>query len=148
MMKKMFVVAAALTMAVSLSSFADAGYGKGMGSGCANCPLQGAASEPFRKFQADTIDLRQEMMTKRFELQRENLKGTPDSEKIASLQADIKTLQAKILDIRKQSGLPVGKSDGECVQKKGGSGKKGMGGCGKGMGGCNNGPCAQNGGQM
>lgn len=147
-MKKMFAVAIVLAMAVSLSSFADAGYGNGMGSGCGNCPQQGGASEQFRKFQADTIDLRQEMMTKRFELQRENLKGTPDNGKIVSLQADIKTLQSKILDLRKQSGLPVGKSDGECGPNMGVSGKKGMGGHGKRMGGCNNGPCAPNVGQM
>lgn len=145
-MKKMSVVALALTLAVSLFSLADAGYGNGMGAGCGNCPQQGA-SEPFRKFQVDTIDLRQEMMTKRFEVQRENLKGTPDREKIASLQADIKVLQSKILDLRTQSGLPADKGDGECCQKRGGFGKKGMGGRGMRMGGCNNGPCAPDGGQ-
>lgn len=142
MMKKMSVVALALTLAVSLSSRADAGYGNGMGSGCGNCAQQGAPSEPFRKFQADTIDLRQEMMNKRFELQRENMKGTPDKEKIASLQTEIQAIQSKILDLRSKSGLPVNKDDGECGQMRGGFGKKGMGGCGKRMGGCNTGPCA------
>lgn len=145
-MKKMSVVAIALTLAVSLFSRADAGFGNGMGAGCGNCEQQGA-SEPFRKFQADTIDLRQEMMTKRFEVQRENLKGTPDREKIASLQSDIKVLQSKILDIRTQSGLPVDKGDGEFCRKGGGFDKRGMGGRGMRMGGCNKGPCAPDGGQ-
>ena len=132
-MKKMSVAALALTLAASLFSLADAGYGNGMGAGCGNCAPQGAPSDPFRKFQADTIDLRQEMMTKRFEMQRENLKGTPDRAKIASLQVEIKSLQSKILDLRGKSGLPVDKGDGECRQIKVG--------CGKGMGGCNTGPC-------
>ncbi|NTV48571.1 MAG: hypothetical protein HGB32_15815 [Geobacteraceae bacterium] len=142
-MKKMSVVVIALSLAVSMFSVANAGYRNGMGGGCGNCAQGGASSDQFRKFQADTIDLRQEMMTKRFEMQRENLKGTPDSGKIAALQADIKAIQTKIQDVRSQSGLPVGMRDGECGQRMGKAGKKGMGGCGKGMGGCNNGPCAQ-----
>ena len=146
-MNKISVVAMALTLAVSLFSSANAGCRGGMGGGCGDCAQQGAPSEPFRKFQADTIDLRQEMMTKRFDLQRENLKAAPDEAKIASLQADIKALQSKILDIRSRSGLPVDKCDGECGQMRGGFERKGMGGCGKRMGGCNNGPCAPNSGQ-
>jgi hypothetical protein len=154
MMKKMSVAVVALGLAVSLFSLANAGN-NGMGGGCGNCAQQqgasataaapGALSNPFRKFQGDTIDLRQEMMTKRFELQRENLKATPDEAKIATLRADITALQAKILAIRSQSGLPSDKCDGECPQKMGGCDKMSMGDCsktmggdcGKGMGGCN-----------
>lgn len=144
-MKKMSVVVIALTLAVSLFSIANAGNRNGMGGGCGNCDQSGAnaPSEPFRKFQADTIDLRQEMMTKRFEMQRENLKGTPDAAKVASLQAEVKALQTKILAMRAQSGLPVDKFDGECGQSMGGCNKMSMGGCGKGQGGCNSGPCGQ-----
>ena len=146
-MKKLSVVTIALGLAVALFSMANAGTMNGMDGGCGNCAQQGAPSEPFRKFQADTIDLRQEMMTKRFEMQRENLKATPDVAKVAALKADIKALQVKIQAVRSQSGLPVGKHDGECGPKGDGRGMeecgKGMGGCGKGkgMGGCNNGPC-------
>jgi hypothetical protein len=155
-MKKMSVAALVLGLAVSLFSLANAGTPNGMGGGCGNCPQPGAQQEeaaaapsaPFRKFQAATIDLRQEMMTKRFEMQRENLKGTPDVAKIAALKGDIKALQAKILDIRSQSGLPGDKCDGECPQSMGGCDQKSMGmmgmgtgGCGKGQGGCNSGPC-------
>lgn len=143
-MKKMSVAALALTLAVSLFSFANAG----MNGGCSQCAqqqsapaVQAAPAEPLRKFQADTIDLRQEMMNKRFEMQRENLKATPDNTKIAALKADIATLQAKILAIRSQSGLPSDKCDGECPQNMGGCDKMSMGDCSKGMGGCNKGPC-------
>lgn len=135
-MKKMSVVVIALSLAVSMFSVANAGNKNGMGGGCGNCAQGGAPSDQFRKFQADTIDLRQEMMVKRFEMQRENLKGVSDSAKIAALQEDVKGIQLKIQDIRNQSGLPAGKSDGECGQRMGKAGKKGMGGC-------NNGPCGQ-----
>lgn len=129
---------AALGLSAVLFSSAIAGNGNGMGGGCGNCPQQSETSAPVgagQKFQADTIDLRQEMMTKRFEMQRENLKATPDEAKIASLRVDIKVLQDKIMDIRSKSGLPTDKCDGECGPK--------MGGLGKGMGGCNKGPCGQ-----
>lgn len=134
-MKKMSIVVIAFSLAVSLFSIAHAG----MGAGCGNCAQTGAgaSSDPYRKFQADTLDLRQEMMTKRFEVQRENLKGTPDQAKIAALQADIKILQAKIQDIRTQSGLSNDKCDGECSQMNFNCDKKGKGGCGKGA------PCGQ-----
>ncbi len=134
-MRRVSVIAIVLSLTVFMSTIATAG----MGGGCGDCMQQGGApSDPFRKFQADTIDLRQEMMNKRFEVQRENLKGTPDMTKVAALQADIKTIQAKIMNIRTLSGLPDDKFDGECGkmmekcgQKKGGCDKKGMGGCNK-----------------
>jgi hypothetical protein len=135
-MKKMSVVVAALSLTAVLFSSAIAGNRNGMAGGCGNCPQQSEAfAEAGKKFQADTIDLRQEMMTKRFEMQRENLKATPDEAKITALRLEIKALQAKILDIRSMSGLPTDKFDGECGPK--------MGGSGKGMGGCNRGPCGQ-----
>lgn len=141
-MKKMSVVIVALALAASLSGIAEADNRSGMGGGCANCAEQGSVpSDPFRKFQADTIDLRQEMMVKRFELQRENLKGNPDEAKIAALKSDVAALQSKVLALRTQSGLPVDKCDGECDQMMGGFGKKGMAGCGKGTGWCNSGFC-------
>lgn len=148
-MKKMTVVVMALGLAVALFGIASAGNRGGMGGGCGNCAQGGAAapSEQIRKFQADTIDLRQEMMIKRFDIQRENLKATPDAAKIAAIKADIKNIQSKIKVIRDQSGLSNDKCDGECGQgmgdcgqNAGAAGKKKMGGCG-GRGGCGNGPC-------
>lgn len=136
-MKKSSVVAVALTLAVSLAGIANAGI-KGGSGGCNNCLKSGAgaSSDPYRKFQADTLDLRQDMMNKRFELQRENLQGKPNNLKVAELQADIKLLQTKILEIRTQSGLPADRCDGECGQKSGDCNKQGMNPCG-------NGPCGQ-----
>lgn len=131
-MKKLLMPMIALVVALAASSGAFA-YGRG-GGGCGNCIAPGTAQqEQFRKFQQDTIDLRQEMMTKRFELQRENLKATPDAARMAALQAEIGTLQTRIYDIRVKSGLPAGRFDGEC-----GSMKQGMG---MGRGGCSGMPC-------
>lgn len=143
-MKKVTAVLAALLLALAIGGTVQAGNHKGgMDGGCGDCNPAGAPAptEQLRKFQADTIDMRQEMMIKRFEIQRENLKATPDNAKIIALRADITAIQAKINDIRIQSGLPdKGKRDGECGPKAGKYGKGIKGGCGQ-TGGCNGGPC-------
>ncbi len=146
-MKKFFasVTACALALAIGGTVFAQGPRG-----GCNTCDQcgqgnqgnQGAQgfveSDPYRKFRQDTLDLRQDMMNKRFELQRENLKGTPDATKVAGLKAEVTAIQSKINDIRVQSGLPEkGKRDGECFKFDGGCFKQ------DGMGGCNGQPCWQ-----
>lgn len=146
-MKRIFSAIIALGLAVTVFGSANAGN-HGMEGGCGNCAQAGAPTDQFRKFQLDTIDLRQEMMMKRFEAQRENLKATPDNAKIDALKADIKAIQARIHQIKTMSGLPTDKCDGECDQKIAGCNKMGKGGCGKGMGGdgmggCNKGPCGK-----
>ena len=150
-MKKFFttVTACSLVLAVGGTVFAQGRMG-----GCNECAQGGQTpqavgqTEQNRKFQMDTLDLRQEMMLKRFEMQRENLKGTPDAGKIAALKADVNTIQARINSIRVQSGLPEnGKRDGECFKMDGNCFKQdGMGGCNKQnskLGGCNGQPCGQ-----
>jgi len=137
-MKRLFttLTACALALAVGGTVFAQGRMG-----GCNDCnqgPQDSGQSDQFRKFKMDTLDLRQEMMNKRFELQRENLKGTPDSAKIAALKTEVSAIQARISDIRVQSGLPdKGKRDGECFKRDGGCNKQNS------MGGCNGQPCWQ-----
>ena len=150
-MKKFFtiVTACALALAVGGTVFAQGRMG-----GCNECaqgnqtPQAVGQTDQNRKFQMDTLDLRQEMMLKRFEMQRENLKATPDAGKIAALKADVNTIQARINSIRVQSGLPEnGKRDGECFKMDGNCFKQdGTGGCNKQngkLGGCNGQPCGQ-----
>lgn len=124
------VIFGVATLSAALPALAG-GMGGGCGN-CGNCP-QGAAapSDPAAKFQADTLSLRQELMNKRFDLQRENLKAVPDAARQEALRSDIRGLQAQIVEIRRQSGLPEGKLDGECAPRGG----KGCGSCGQG-GGC------------
>lgn len=116
-----------------LSTVTIASQGPGMkdcmGGNCGNCAQNTVPSDPWRRFQADTLGLRQEMMNKRFELQRENLKAVPDVTRQGMLQAEIREIQAKIRAVRQQSGLPEGAMDGECAPK----GK--TGGCGSCCGG-------------
>lgn len=124
----------ACALALAITGTVTAGCGK-MGGGCDNCGKAGKLPDPLRRFQMDTLDLRQEMMNKRFEMQRENLKGSPDNDRIAALKAEADAISARILSIRKQSGLPDNdKRDGECGM---------IGGCNKaGMGDCNGIPCS------
>jgi len=139
-MKKVTAALTALGLALAIGSTVQAGNRMGgMHGDCGNCDKVGtpAPTEQIRKFQADTIDLRQEMMTKRFEMQRENLKATPDAGKISTLQAEIKAIQAKITAARVASGLPErGSRDGR------GGPMGGRGDCGSAwMGDCSGAPC-------
>lgn len=141
-MKKKSLVALALGLTIALFSIANAGYGNGPFGGCADCGQRpGATSDQARKFQTETMDLRQEMMNKRFEAQREMLSATPDAAKVASLQSDIEAIQAKVRDIRGKSGLTGCAGGGECGKRCGDVAKNGMGGCGMGMGGGGGFPC-------
>jgi hypothetical protein len=141
-MKKVTAALTALGLALAIGSTVQAGNRMGGIHGdCSNCDKAGAPAptEQIRKFQADTIDLRQAMMMKRFEIQRENLNATPDAAKISALQAEIKVIQDKINAARVASGLPErGSRDG-----KGGP-MGGRGDCGKGQpGDCIGAPCGK-----
>jgi hypothetical protein len=130
----------------------------GKDGGCGNCNQGAQIGQPnpaspanaetdvYRQFRINTLDLRQAMMNRRFDLQRENLKATPDTAKVAALKADVAAIQARINEIRVQSGLPDdGKRDGECFKPDGGCGMQ-NGGCDKqnGAGDCNGKPCWRN----
>lgn len=139
-MKKVTVALAALVFALVIGSNVQAGRHGMINGDCGNCNQTGAPAQTdqFRKFQSDTIDLRQELMVKRFEIQRENLKATPDDAKVAALQSDLKAIQAKIYDLRVKSGLPEkGMRDGDCGRKgkKGDCSNTNMGDCGGPCGG-------------
>lgn len=156
-MKRIFAAAAALSLALTISGTTFAAP-CGKDGGCGDCnqgarmnqanpanPASQTAAEPdvYRQFRMNTLDLRQAMMNRRFDLQRENLKATPDTVKVAALKADVAAIQARINEIRLQSGLPEdGKRDGECYKPDGGCGMQ-NGGCDKqsGMGDCNGKPC-------
>ena len=144
-MKKILAATTVLALALAIGGTALAQ--------CGNCnqatqlnqaaPAKPASSDAtesdlYRQFRQKTLDLRQEMMNKRFDLQRENLKATPDAAKTAALKTDIGAIQVRINQIRVQSGLPDdGKRDGECLKADGGCNKQ------NGPGGCNGQPCGQ-----
>ena len=133
-MRKMYAVIAAIILSLSIGVTAMA-QGKGgqkrvKKAGCSDCVTCNVSPEQMRKFKLDTIDLRQEMMNKRFDLQRENLKEAPDSARTAALEADIAALKEKIEAQRKAAKLPDSIcNDRDCPLMGGECGK-----CGNGKG--------------
>jgi hypothetical protein len=148
-MKINLAITAACALVLAIGGTALAQCSK-VGGGCGSCDQGGpltqvnpvgsvaVAPDPYRQYIQKTLNLRQEMMNRRFELQRENLKATPDAARIAGIKSDIAAVQVKINQIRIQSGLPdEGKRDGECFKADGGCGMQ------NGVGGCNGLPCGQ-----
>ncbi|HZV82702.1 MAG TPA: hypothetical protein VFF53_11110 [Geobacteraceae bacterium] len=127
-MRKFYAILAVLTLILSIGVTAMA-QGKGARkaakkTGCADCVKCDVTPEQMRKFKLDTIDLRQELMNKRFDLQRENLKETPDSAKVAALEAEIAAVKDKIDTQRKSAKLPESIcNDRDCPLMAGDCGK-------------------------
>lgn len=115
----------ALTTAVALSVAASAIAMPGVGMGNGPCGRQAACTEQYKKFAAETLPIRQEMMNKHFDMQKEMLKEKPDAEAIKKLQAEVGELRKKMIDAKTKHGLPLG--------KMGKRGNKGMRGGGMGM---------------
>ena len=91
-------VTAALLMFAATAVYA----GRGMGMGDCN---KDVSIESFKQFQKDTSTMRDEMMVKRIEFQRERAKDAPDKAKIATLKQEMSTLQTKIHDAGKKYGM-------------------------------------------
>jgi len=100
------IFALSLTVGVTAMAQVKKGHKAGHKACCSSCDKSAATPEQIKKFKADSIDLRQEMMIKRFDLQRENLKETPDSAKIDAIKADMEAIKAKIDSLKAASNLP------------------------------------------
>lgn len=135
-MKKSFVAltaVAALSLAYSAFAVPGMGPGTGAGMGPGMNMTQGQYSEQYKKFASETLPIRQEMMNKHFELQKEYLKDKPNADVIKKLQTEIGELRKKMIDARTKSGLPMGRMGK--MGKMGHMGGKGMrGGMMGGMG--------------
>jgi hypothetical protein len=113
-MNKLYAVITVLAISLSVGVTAMA-QGKMSGkpskkAGCSSCQTSCATPEQIKKFKADSIDLRQEMMTKRFELQRENLKDAPDSAKVTAIKAEMEAVKVKIDVLKTAAGMSVSAS--------------------------------------
>jgi hypothetical protein len=109
-MKKLYAVITVLAISLSVGVTAMA-QGKASSrsskkAGCSSCQKSGATPEQIKKFKADSIDLRQEMMNKRFDLQRENLKEAPDSARVAAIKADMEAIKVKIDALKTAANMP------------------------------------------
>ena len=109
-MKKLYAVIATVALGLSLGATAMA-HKKTAGktakkAGCSSCDKKCATPEQLKKFKANSIDLHQEMMNKRFDLQREELKEAPDSAKVAAIKADLEAIKTKIDTLKTAAKLP------------------------------------------
>jgi hypothetical protein len=132
-MKKLYVMLTVFVLSLTVGVTAMAQANKGLkGSNkphCSSCDKSAATPEKLKKFKADSIDLRQELMNKRFDLQRENLKETPDSARVAAITAEMEAIKVKIDALRTAANLPKSACccmedcplmDGNCDKCKGG----------------------------
>lgn len=113
MRKSVLALTAALTFAMAGSALAGPGWGGkgggcGMGPGYYGGPGKGQYSEQYRKLEADALPIRQQMMNKRFELQKEFLKEQPDQTAIKKINAEMGELRKKMIDLKTEAGVPVG----------------------------------------
>jgi len=88
------------------------------------------SGEQLQKFKGESIGLREQMMSKKFELEKETLKATPDAARIAALETELTGLRTKIQELRTNAGLPTRGQDGP-GSRSGGKMNRGPGaGCG------------------
>ena len=123
---KKTLIALTLIVGLILASGAYAwrgGYGMGHSTG--------ANVETVKKFLKETLSLRDELITKKLELQGEYNKPTPDVNRIATVQKEIIDLKAKIHEIANKHGIKI----------PAGQGMMGRGMMGRGMGMMGNGMC-------
>ena len=134
-MKKLYASLAVLVLTLSVGITVMAGdkpAKKGAAkAGCSSCDKKSCPTpEQMKKFKLESIDLRQEMMTKRFDLQRENLKETPDSARVTAIKADMEAIKTKIDALKTANKIPVtaGCCKEDCPLMECGPDKGGMGG--------------------
>lgn len=110
-MKKLYAVITALAISLSVGVTAMAqSKSSPKKAGCSSCQQADATPEQMKKFKAESLDLRQEMMNKRFDLQRENLKDAPDAARVAAIKAEIDAIKAKIDKVKEANRIPVSAS--------------------------------------
>lgn len=109
-MKKILAALTVVVMAagsVMAAGPMDGGMGAGGGYGMGRM-MNPADVAAHKKFVSDTMSLRQEMMNKYFELQKEYIKETPDQAVMTKLRGEIAELRTKVMDARAKAGLPMG----------------------------------------
>ena len=85
--------------------------------------------ETLKKFQKETLPLRDELITKRFEIRNERNKEKPDRDRIATLQKEMIDIRTKIKKKADELGLPadVWEKSGQRMSKNRGMRGEGCG---------------------
>ncbi|MEK6693133.1 MAG: hypothetical protein AABY44_06875 [Nitrospirota bacterium] len=128
-MKKGIMISLILVVVLILASAIYAhgpwgGYGMGRSATTGGYGTGTTATdlEAVKKFQKETLPLRDELITKRIELQNEYAKATPDKNRISTLRKEIADIELKIQEKADAAGLSTW-----------GSGMMGHGMMGRGM---------------
>ncbi|MFN3395968.1 MAG: hypothetical protein ACK4Z9_04150 [Thermodesulfovibrionales bacterium] len=123
-MKKSLIIALVVATAfvvIGGAVYAHGPWGHGMGYGM---NFGGAVNvENMKGFQKETMALRDELITKRMELQNEYNKPQRDYERISTLRKEIVELQTKIQAAAEKYGLPA---NGRAYSMRNGMMGKGM----------------------
>jgi hypothetical protein len=109
-MKKMTIATiVAATALIAGTAFAQMGWGGGPGMGGCNGMMGGTDKpvniENLKKFQKETLSLRDELVTKHAEIGNEYGKPTPDTARIVSLKKELIDIQAKIQIVAEKYGI-------------------------------------------
>lgn len=139
-MKKTMGVLLAGLMVLTSAGAAVAADGRGQPSA-----TQGSGAERMRRFQKETLSLRDELAAKRVDLEAEYDKAEPDPARIAALRNEIADLQGRIQAAADKHGVRRGHARGmshghDCVDcdwgQAGGSGNSSSRDHGHGCGDC------------
>ncbi|MEW6117665.1 MAG: hypothetical protein AB1553_12345 [Nitrospirota bacterium] len=101
MRKKVLIIVVAIAIGLITSGGVFAWWG-GMGY------APGTNVDNVKKFQKETLSLRDDLMVKQLELQTEYSKPTPDANRIAALEKEIIDLRTKIHSAATKHGLATG----------------------------------------
>lgn len=102
--------------------------GNGPGMGCGPMAANPEFAAKHKAFIKETLPLREKVMAKRLDLQKEYSEDKPDQAKLTKLQSELVELQKKMWDARTKAGLSCGPMAGK--------GKRGYAGPGNGCGPC------------
>lgn len=84
------------------------GHGMGYGPGCyGNSSNQNVSVDTLKKFQKETLSLRDDLTSKQLDLQAEFDKASPDTARVDGLRKDIVDLQTKIGKVADKYGVPA-----------------------------------------
>ncbi|MFN3396500.1 MAG: hypothetical protein ACK4Z9_06880 [Thermodesulfovibrionales bacterium] len=105
-MKRLILIAlsAILILGIGATVYARGPWGDG---GWACMDMSGLDIEKVKKFQKETLNLRDELHIKKLELRQEYDKEKPDLDRIAQLRKEIIDLQTRIQKIASSNGLPA-----------------------------------------
>jgi len=78
--------------------------------GYSTCRFQNADLDSVKKFQKETLPLRDELITKRFEIRKEFSKAKPDRGRIAAIKKEIIDIRTKIQQKADETGVHWQKS--------------------------------------